>query len=365
VSNYFNPVKVIKTDNWLFELKKNIEELKITKPFIVTSQGNRKRLVLNSIFNSKSIYSYVGSNPTFDDCNDIINYCKDQSFNGVIAIGGGSPMDLAKVALAHISLGKTDVYQLIDYKNNYPITIPSIFIPTTHGTGSEVTMWGTIWNMKKKKKYSISHIDLYPNVAILDGNLTISLPLDISIITTMDALSHSFEALWNINANDISTTYAIEAISLILENVEKLKKDPNNLTIKNNLLLASTKAGLAFSNTKTAAAHAISYPLTIIYGVPHGIAAYFSLHSLLEINKNSINGPLSKICKYNNITYHQLKNIIRTIPKGIFQMKLNKWGVKQKHISTIVNETLNSRRIENNIVTLSKKNVENIVSKAL
>ena len=79
--------------------------------------------------------------------------------------------------------------------------MPSIFIPTTHGSGSEVTMWGTVWNMKEKKKYSIAHLIFYPDYAILDGGLTLSLPIDISFSTTLDALSHSFEAIWNKNSN--------------------------------------------------------------------------------------------------------------------------------------------------------------------
>ena len=171
---------------------------------------------------------------------------------------------------------------------NFSQTIASIFLPTTHGTASEVTMWGTVWNMKEKKKYSISHPDLYPGVAILDGNLTLSLPLNISIMTVMDALSHSFESIWNKNANPTSTDFAISAICSILDNGEALKENPTDLAIRNNLLKAATVAGLAFSNTATAAAHSMSYPLTIHYGIPHGIASSISLIPLLEKNAEFI-----------------------------------------------------------------------------
>ena len=352
MSNYHNPVKVIQTDNWLFELKRNIDDLKIISPFIVTSQGNRKRLNLDTIFNPRSIYGYAGSNPTFDDGKKIIKYCKDQSFDGVIAIGGGSPMDLAKVALSHLCTEKSDINQLINFKDNYPISIPSIFIPTTHGTGSEVTMWGTIWDMKEKKKYSISHIDLYPDVAILDANLTLSLPLDISIITVLDALSHSFEAIWNKNANDISTSYAVEAISLILENVEELKKDHNNLTIRNNLLIASNKAGLAFSNTKTAAAHSISYPLTIHYGIPHGVASSISLLPLLEINGSFIKTTIDRICKNNNLTFDELKKTIKAIPEGVVPYTLDKWGIMIDQLPKLAEESFTKDRMDNNLIEL-------------
>ena len=274
---YYNPVEVIETNNWLAELQNQKEKLNITSPIIITSTGNRKRLNLNSIFEPEAIFDNFNTNPTFDDCNRVIQFCQEKVFDGVIAIGGGSTMDLAKVAVAHICLELTNIYDLISFNNNYSKTIPSIFLPTTHGTASEVTMWGTIWNMDEKKKYSISHPSLYPSIAILDGKLTLTLSLDISIITMMDALSHCFESIWNKNKNPISTNYAIEAISLILKNSEGLIQNLLDLEVRNNLLIAANKAGLAFSNTKTAAAHSISYPLTAYFNIPHGIASSFAL----------------------------------------------------------------------------------------
>ena len=158
----------------------------------------------------------------------MINSIDSAKYDGVIAIGGGSVMDTAKVAMAYMRTGDCDLAELLTITELYENRVPSIFIPTTHGTGGEVTMWGTIWDIVEKKKYSISHPDLYPTAAILDGNLTLSLPLDISIIAVTDALSHSFEAIWNKNANATSTSYAIQAISLIIKNVRDLKDNTNN-----------------------------------------------------------------------------------------------------------------------------------------
>jgi hypothetical protein len=248
-------------------------------------------------------------------------------FDGVVAIGGGSAMDLAKVIMAHLSLEKTDINELIEYKRKFPHKIQSIFLPTTHGTASEVTMWGTIWNINEEKKYSISHPNLYPSIAILDGNLTLSLPLDISISTMMDALSHSFESIWNKNANPTSTDFAISAICWILENGEALKKNPSDLKIRNNLLKSATVAGLAFSNTATAAAHSMSYPLTIQYGIPHGVASSITLLPLLEINRKLIKEPLDIICNNNELTYNELIQNIKAIPKNVIPFTLGEWGI--------------------------------------
>ena len=361
MSNYYNPVKVIQTNKWSDELLKNIKALKMDNPLVVTSPGNYKRLKLKTIINTDAIYSFPGSNPTFDDCDDIIKYCKGKDFDGVIAIGGGSPMDLAKLAMAYLSIGKESVISLIGYKDDFPLHVPSIFIPTTHGTGSEVTMWGTIWNMTEKKKYSISHPSLYPDIAILDGNLTLTLPLDTSIITILDALSHSFEAIWNKNANEVSTSFAIDAIVLIINNVEKLKSDPLNLELRNKILLASNYAGLAFSNTKTAAAHSISYPLTMYYGIPHGVASSVSILPLLDINRKIIQKYLDDICNYLGFTYNGLKERIKSIPNDIIPYTLDGWGVPKEQLSLLAKQSFTKGRMENNIVQLSSFQVKSIL----
>ena len=361
MSSYYNPVIIIQTCNWLSEINKNREELNLSSPIIITTPGNRKRLNLDLIYDPNSIFCDFGSNPNFDDCYNAIKFCQSNTFDGVIAIGGGSAMDLAKVVIAHLCLDKTCIYEIIDYKDEFPIIIPSIFLPTTHGTASEVTMWGTVWNMQEKKKYSIAHPNLYPTVAILDGNLTLSLPLDISIITVMDALSHSFESIWNKNANNTSTDFAISAICSILENGPALKENPTNLEIRNNLLKASTVAGLAFSNTTTAAAHSMSYPLTIRHGIPHGVASSISLLPLLEINGKLIKEPIDRICKINELTINELKQMIKEIPEGIVPYTLDKWGISIEQLPKLAEESFTKGRMDNNIVDLSKDNVIDIL----
>jgi len=358
---YFNPVEVLYTNSWLNELIDSQKNLGISHPILVTSPGNRRRLSLDLVFNSDSIFSDIGENPNFDDCENVLTFCKDKNYDGVIALGGGSVMDLAKVVMAFLSTGKTNIIDLLEFKGAYERSIPSIFLPTTHGTGSEVTMWGTVWDMRQKKKYSISHLDLYPNIAILDGNLTLSLPMDVSIMTTLDALSHSFESIWNKNANEKSTTYAIEAIISIIKNVDSLKQAPSDLNVRNNLIKASAIAGLAFSNTTTAAAHSISYPLTIRFGIPHGVASSFSLIPLLEINGKHIKKTLDKICHSLEVTYDELIQKIKAIPEGIIPYTLSKWGIQEEDLSQLVEESFTKGRMDNNIVDLTKDRVFEIL----
>ena len=366
MSNYFNPVRIFKTENWQRELNFRIGDLKISSPIIITTPGNRKRLHLNSKFDSDSIFSDVSSNPNFKDCTNAIKFCQKNMFDGVIAIGGGSAMDLAKVVMAHLCLEKSDINELLEYDGEFSQTIPSIFLPTTHGTASEVTMWGTVWNMEEEKKYSISHPNLYPTVAILDGNLTLSLPMDISIITVMDALSHSLEAIWNKNANTKSTEYAIEAICLILNNIEKLKRDQNDITVRMTLFKASNLAGLSSSNTKTAAAHSISYPLTIKYGIPHGVACSLPLLPLLQINRGAIKKELNLIItKLGMNSVSEFEDRIKQIFGNMFQFKLKNWGVVHTDIDNLVKRSFTKGRMDNNIVDLRANDVKSILKKIL
>jgi alcohol dehydrogenase class IV len=363
MSSYYNPVRIIKTDDWHRELNYRINDLSITAPVFITSPGNRKRLHLDTKFDPDAIFSNVDSNPTFDNCKDALKFCQENRFDGVVALGGGSAMDLAKVVMAYLVLEKTDIHELIKYKESYPQDIPSIFLPTTHGTGSEATMWGTIWNMEEEKKYSISHPSLYPTIAILDGNLTLTLPLDISITTVMDALSHSFESIWNKKANPTSTNFAISAICSILENASSLKKNSKDLNIRKKLLKASAVAGLAFSNTTTAAAHSMSYPLTIHYGIPHGVASSISLIPLLDINGKLIKEPLERICNNNELTLDELKETIRLIPQNVIPYTLDEWGIPEDQLPKLAEESFTKGRMDNNIVDLTTYDVLSIFNK--
>jgi alcohol dehydrogenase class IV len=360
-TKYYNPVKVIKSKNWLEDLYENINLLQIKSPLIISTKGNNKRLNLSKIFSKNLLYTDVNQNPNFHDCKNIINFCKNKEFDAVIAIGSGSVMDISKVVISNVCLGLDDIKDILEFKGDFPRDINSIFIPTNHGTGSEVTMWGTIWDTKEGIKYSISNKSLYPKIAILCPELALTLPLRESIITTLDALSHSFESIWNKNSNSKSTEYAIKSICMILEYVNDLKSNPKNLIIREKLLSASNLAGLAFSNTKTAAAHSISYPLTGKYGMPHGVASSISLVPLLKINERGIKIPLDKILKNLKFDFSDLTNSINSIPENIIPFSLKKWNIFDSDFSYIVKKSFTKGRMDNNIVDLSQEDVLNIL----
>ncbi|WP_211474279.1 iron-containing alcohol dehydrogenase PsrA [Collimonas humicola] len=211
---------------------------------------------------------------------------QEEACDTLVALGGGSVIDTAKALLVGTASGSfAELLALL--ADGKPFTPPRtkklIAIPTTAGTGSEVTPWATIWDAAGKKKYSL-HLDCtWPAAALVDPALMLSLPRQVTISTGLDALSHALESIWNVNANPISDTYATSAIQDILACLPALADDLGNPALRSAMALAALKAGLAFSNTKTALAHSISYEMTLRHGLPHGIACSFTLPLVLRM----------------------------------------------------------------------------------
>ena len=204
----------------------------------------------------------------------------------IVAIGGGSVIDTAKALLVGTEQGRFDdlLALLASGKPFVPARCKTLIAaPTTAGTGSEVTPWATIWDAEQQRKYSL-HLDCtWPKVALIDPQLMITVPASVTVSTGLDALSHALEAIWNHNANPLSDTFAVSAIEDILECLPLLRNDLGNRELRSRMALAALKAGLAFSNTKTALAHSISYEITLRHGVPHGIACSFTLPLVLGL----------------------------------------------------------------------------------
>ncbi len=201
----------------------------------------------------------------------------------IVALGGGSVIDSAKVfAAAGGDFGKITTFLESQKGAEQLSAIPIIAVPTTAGTGSEVTCWGTVWDETNGKKYSLARPNLYPTHAVVDPRLMLGKPQLLTISTGLDALSHALESLWNVNNNPVSANHAVFAARNILDVLPKLVKDLGNIELRGRMAMAALFAGLAFSNTKTAIAHSLSYPITLRHGVQHGIACSFSLPMVLR-----------------------------------------------------------------------------------
>lgn len=202
----------------------------------------------------------------------------------LVAVGGGSVIDSGKVFAVSAHHGFEAVRSALEMGNTAGLSkaIPIIAVPTTAGTGSEVTPWGTTWDKEKGAKYSLALRSLFPETAIVDPDLMASMPRGLTISTALDALSHALESIWNKNANPVSSRFAVAAAREILSALPVLVNDLHNRTLRARIAKAALFAGLAFSNTKTAIAHSLSYPITLHHGVAHGIACSFTLPLILR-----------------------------------------------------------------------------------
>lgn len=208
----------------------------------------------------------------------------------VVALGGGSVIDAAKALVCRTASGKFDellrVLQEGGRLSDAQDTVPHnalIAIPTTAGTGSEVTPWATIWDDANGRKYSLHEDCTWAEAAIVDAQLMVSLPAAATLAAGLDALSHALESIWNVNRHPVSMSLAVQAARRVQATLPTLMQDLTNVRLREAMAQAALLAGLAFSNTKTALAHSLSYDITLQQGVPHGIACSFSLPLVLEM----------------------------------------------------------------------------------
>ena len=208
-----------------------------------------------------------------------------QAAQALVAVGGGSAIDTAKALMVRTASGRFDdlIAALAAGKGFKPAAVKTLIaVPTTAGTGSEVTPWATVWDRGAQKKYSLHLSETWPAAAIIDPELMLSLPAAVTLQSGLDALSHALESIWNVNANPVSDTFAVAAVHDILDTLPRLMERLDDLDLRGRMALAALKAGMAFSNTRTALAHSISYEMTLRYGLPHGIACSFPLPMVLQ-----------------------------------------------------------------------------------
>jgi phosphonate metabolism-associated iron-containing alcohol dehydrogenase len=228
----------------------------------------------------------VPSNPTLQWCEReyMRMHGAEQPPIAVIALGGGSVIDAGKtlcVCTASGSFEEVKQHLLDGGRAGILGSLPLYALPTTAGTGSEVTPWATVWDFEadggKGAKYSLHLPSSFAQAAVVDPGLSLGLPVEVMRNSALDALSHSLEAIWNVNANPVSDHFALAAARGVIQHIEVAFANPQDLQARSGLSQAALLAGLAFSNTKTALAHSLSYPMTLTRGVPHGLACSFTL----------------------------------------------------------------------------------------
>jgi alcohol dehydrogenase len=271
-------------------LPEQIAELKISRPLIVLDRtlaetGLREKIdaILAKAGIGCTIYDKTEPEPPLELADEGTKLALKKKSDGVIGIGGGSAMDLAKaIAVLAANKGKAGDYLGL---NKVPGPgLPKIMVPTTAGTGSEVTFTAVFIRKKLKKKEGMNSPYLYPELALLDPELTLSLPPHPTAATGIDALCHAIESYTSVNASPMSEMISLEAIRLISDNLRTAVHDGTNIEAREAMLLGSLYAGLGLANAGVTAVHSLSYPLGGKYGVSHGLANTIMLPRVMAFN---------------------------------------------------------------------------------
>ncbi len=339
---------------------------------IVTTPGFSKRGLVKDMINvlgNTKIYVHdkVTPNPDIDQLNDWIIELRPKGIKSIIALGGGSAIDCAK-ALAIFLSSQCDrtlsTYLRSSELPNLSTDITILAIPTTSGTGSEVTPFATIWDIKQSRKHSLVSSSLTPAIALLDPVLTEGCPVDVVISSGLDAISHAFESIWNHNSSPLSILYATESLKLSLEYLPLLVDNLNDANARRNMQLASTFAGVAIANTRTALAHSISYPLTTYFNIPHGLACSFTLPAILSFNSATDDGRLLKLSQQlgfidSNTLAHHLLYLLKRI--GIPELMSLYLPREKELILSLSSKMLTPSRSGNNLRTPTFDDVRQIL----
>ncbi len=294
--------QVISTTNVIDELNHIFDQEQISKVLLVCDsafdylQTKDEYLKMNVPY---EIFDQFTPNPLYEDVVKGVRMFREGRCDAIVAVGGGSSIDVAKCIKLYSSMNDSRLYLDQEYKDN---DVTLIALPTTSGTGSESTRYAVIYYDGKKQ--SVTHESIIPKYAILDYRNLITLPMYQKKCTVMDALCQSIESWWSVNATEESRVYSRKALEMIVENLDAYLANEENGN--RDMMVAANLAGQAINITQTTAAHAMSYKLTSLYRVPHGRAAFMCLPYIWKYmnEKNvlpEVFGDIAEVLGQNNV----------------------------------------------------------------
>lgn len=324
------PTKIVYGPGCIFNL---IEELKVNngkRPIIVTDKGIREAGLLDRITsildNNKVkyiIYDGVEPNPKDVNVEEGAKIAREFGADSIISIGGGSPIDCGKsigVLLSH----NEDKIKKYEGKTAATKHLPLLIaIPTTAGTGSELTFSSVITDTKNNYKMTIKSPYTAPKVALCDPELTLTLPAHITASTGMDALTHAIEAYTANCSEPISDGLALYAIELIYNNLVLAFNEGQNLEARSGMLLGSMMAGIAFSHSDVASVHCIAESLGGVYDLPHGVCNAIFLPHVMEYNMNYAVEKYGRIGKAMGLDFEDIKEGAQKAVNGVKSLAID------------------------------------------
>lgn len=358
-----------------------LKELGYKKVFVVTDPGIKQAGLLEGILSSIQqagleylVYDSIKSDPTSDIIEQGTEVLKNSGCDAVLGVGGGSALDCAKAfAAMATNEGKITDYTGVGKLKNKPL--PIVAIPTTAGTGSEATMFTVITNAETKLKAPVGSYLIMPVLAILDPELTVGLPPHLTAATGMDALTHAIESYVNVATHPISEGLALHSIKLIARSLRKAVAKGTNLKAREDMLLASTIAALAFNSTRLGLVHAMSQPAGAHFGIPHGLSNAILLPHVMEFN---LMGNPEKYAEIAALFGEQVEGLplMEAAAKSVKAVKdlmrdiriverLGDFGIKENDLDMLADEALTSGNVLLNPRQPSKADIIEIYKKAL
>ncbi len=286
------------------DLSKIIKEMKLNKVLIVVDYNLKKMGIVDYIFNnlkkaniSFTVFNNIKNEPTITEIDQAINDLNIVSnFDGVVGIGGGSTIDVAKLLAVSGSI-KGSIRDYLGINLIKESSVPTIMIPTTSGTGAEVTPNAIVKDPVEGWKKGVVSSFLIPDLVILDPELTLSLPAKVTAETGIDAFTHAIECFIGKKSNTMSDLFALSSVRLISKNLLQAVKDGSNKEARYNMTLASFYGGVAITNSGTGGVHALAYPLGGKYGMSHGLSNSILLADVMEFNIEAVPEKFVKIAE--------------------------------------------------------------------
>ncbi len=368
MNHYFNPVQTVCGSGAIAEIPALLSNIISSdgRVLLITWDENTAQLEtfvqLRDAFNVQWV-CFNESNPTVEQLFELYTKTADFSPEVIIAVGGGSVMDVGKSLCCFYgkSIASPDEMRRIISEKSYGCPKAKwIGVPTTSGTGSEVTCWATIWDPSQNVKRSVESHENYAYAAVVDPNLTKSMPLSLAVSSALDAAAHAIESYWANGSNIVSKALALGAVRIIMTHIDGLLDGQENA--HESMSQGSMIAGLAFSNTKTTACHSISYPLTMHFHIPHGTAVSMLLAPVMKINAEKVQDMPLLLDALGGKSCDALSERIKSIlNRAGIPCTLTEWNVDEKSIPMLAAQGITPGRADNNPVSITKEMIEEIL----
>ncbi len=345
-----------------------LSKLGANRVLIISDEGVIKAGIIQPILSSikelslpTSIFSDVKSNPISDNVDQAASLIKSDACNVIVAVGGGSSLDTAKAAsIVATNGGKTNDYDgWVEPKTD---PLPIIAIPTTAGTGSEVSNWAVISDPKSHRKSAIGGFKMAPRLAILDPELTFSLPSSLTAYTGLDALTHAIEAYTSRLANPLSDGLALSAISMIGNSLLSAYQSPRDEKARSNMLVASSMAAIAFNMADLGAVHSVGEAIGGEYNLHHGLACGSALPAVVAFNMPAAPQKYADVAHALGRQDGDAYTAVKQITKVLNIPSLKEIGIIQEDIPRLAKAAFDNIATPNNARTVSVEDFSNLLS---